>query len=767
MNSALKCCFLMMAAAASTSGLGQLSITSAGSTTTITFDATLSGVGNGAFAGAGFQSAPGIGQLDSDAWAVTGFSDGALAFGGTRTTGDHARGLSNSAVSTGGIYAFNDPSIGSTSLGIQPGGSDWAPGTLVLRIVNNTGGSLNSFNIAYELWVRNDQGRGNSFNFSWGTDGLSFTAMAALDYTSPAAPDALGFQLINRSTNITGFTIANGGSLYLRWSGSDVSGSGNRDEFALDDISVSGTFCNAAITCNGNGACNTSGGCDCNTGFTGATCNQCAPNYYNYPACTFCMASITCNGNGTCNTAGGCNCDTGFAGPNCSQCAPDYYGYPNCTYCPASQGLQWNGTACVACPTAGVSIQVSSGTNPTCSGSSITFQASPVDGGSNPIFEWRKDGDLLQSGPSAFFTDAGTTGGSISCTMIGNAACYTGNGIAISNTIGFTVQQPTFWYADTDEDGFGDPASSTSACAAPPDHVANSQDCDDDDAGITTIWTSCSDGDPGTTGDIVNGDCICAGVQFISMQLTVLLAGPHGNGTMNTALRHSVPPHASLIPTAQPYNAAPWNHSGTESIDPAMLDLMDGTEYLIVDWILIEVRGLAPTYPVLARHAALLTRNGQVIATDGGSPLAIIGMAPGNYHIAVRHRNHLGAMTANAIGLSHTPVIIDFSDPALATYGTNARNISGSKAMLWCGNTNADFRLRYSGSGNDRDPIIQQIYQEHTLPVPTSVVQNVYSNNDVNLDGVVKYANEANDRDPILVNIGGTVSTATRMEQLP
>ena len=206
----------------------------------ITFGATVSGVSNGAYTGAGFQATPTAGQLDSDAWAVTGWSDGALAFGGTNTTGDYARGASAVAVTTGGFYNFTASPISASSLGIQPGGSDWAPGTVTLRIQNTTGGTLTSFDVAYKLYVRNDQARSNSFNFSYSSDNTTYTPVGALDYTSTAALDALGFVLNNRSTTITGLSIANNAYFYIRWSGADVGGSGSRDEFALDDISVTG-----------------------------------------------------------------------------------------------------------------------------------------------------------------------------------------------------------------------------------------------------------------------------------------------------------------------------------------------------------------------------------------------------------------------------------------------------------------------------------------------------------------------------------------------
>jgi hypothetical protein len=42
-----------------------------------------------------------------------------------------------------------------------------------------------------------------------------------------------------------------------------------------------------------------------------------------------------------------------------------------------------------------------------------------------------------------------------------------------------------------------------------------------------------------------------------------------------------------------------------------------------------------------------------------------------------------------------------------------------------------------------------------------------YLRTDVNLDGYVRFTGAGNDRDPILVNIGGSSPTAVLMEQLP
>ncbi|WP_353088445.1 hypothetical protein, partial [Flavobacterium sp.] len=230
---------------------GQMVLTNAAPSSTIDFSASMQAtVGNGAFTGSGFQATPVSGQLSSNAWAVTGWSNGNLLFGGTQTTAttDYTRGATAVAISTGGMYAFTGvpQSVTNPCLMIQPGGSDFAPGTLTLRIQNNGISNITDLALTYNLFVRNDQGRSNSFNFSYSLDDVTYTAVGALDYTSLVAADALGWVQVgtspSRSTSITGLNIAPGGYIYLRWSSADIGGTGSRDEFGLDDISCAATF---------------------------------------------------------------------------------------------------------------------------------------------------------------------------------------------------------------------------------------------------------------------------------------------------------------------------------------------------------------------------------------------------------------------------------------------------------------------------------------------------------------------------------------------
>jgi hypothetical protein len=140
-----------------------------------------------------------------------------------------------------------------------------------------------------------------------------------------------------------------------------------------------------------------------------------------------------------------------------------------------------------------------------------------------------------------------------------------------------------------------------------------------------------------------------------------------------------------------------------------------------------------------------------------------------DYYVAVRHRNHLGVMTASILSLGPVLTEIDLTDTGTPNFGTTpplallAQKARDGKRMLWAGNAAHDNQVKYAGSGNDRDPILVAVGSS----VPTNTVSNVYTANDVNMNGIVSYAGSGNDRDPILVTIGSTVPTAIRTQQLP
>ena len=208
--------------------------TSCGTTSVVLLDYDFN-----AFNGSGFSPTPSAGQLDSNVIIANGFS-GSLNFGGTSpTTGDYARGIKGAGQSTGGIYAFILDGSGNVGIGVQPGGSDFTPGEFDLKIENTSGTTLTSINVNYDVYVNNDQGRSNSLNFSYSTDNVTYISEPSLDFVSAVASDNLGFIFENRNIEIA-VTIPTGSYLYIRFEGNDVSGSGSRDEFAIDNIIVTG-----------------------------------------------------------------------------------------------------------------------------------------------------------------------------------------------------------------------------------------------------------------------------------------------------------------------------------------------------------------------------------------------------------------------------------------------------------------------------------------------------------------------------------------------
>jgi hypothetical protein len=151
------------------------------------------------------------------------------------------------------------------------------------------------------------------------------------------------------------------------------------------------------------------------------------------------------------------------------------------------------------------------------------------------------------------------------------------------------------------------------------------------------------------------------------------------------------------------------------------------------------------------------------MAADGAGTVRF-DVLPGNYHVALRHRNHLGVMTQAPLVLSATPTTIDLTQAGSAIYsnGGAATRTIGAVQVLWGGEVFRDGSLNYVGANNDRDPILVRV----GATLPTNTVTG-YFVEDVNMDGAVSYVGAGNDRDPVLVNVGGTTPNNTRVEQLP
>ncbi len=244
---------------------------------------------------------------------------------------------------------------------------------------------------------------------------------------------------------------------------------------------------------------------------------------------------------------------------------------------------------------------------------------------------------------------------------------------------------------------------------------------------------------------------------LVQLDLRASLGGVQQEaGLLSDALRAQ-----GLLPAQEPYTSLGVEHQlfgGGEGVDAPVLAISDSTA--VVDWVLVELRAADDPAEVLATRNGLLRRDGRVVDVDGRSALTF-PLHAGPYHLALHHRNHLGAMTAAPVGLSSVITTVDLRvDPGYGTEGQ--QSVAGTNA-LWPGDATRDGVVKYAGAGNDRDDLLVRLGGVS----PTTVIVGVYDVHDINLDGTIRYTGANNDRDIILQTIGGAVPTAVRVGQVP
>jgi len=204
------------------------------------------------------------------------------------------------------------------------------------------------------------------------------------------------------------------------------------------------------------------------------------------------------------------------------------------------------------------------------------------------------------------------------------------------------------------------------------------------------------------------------------MNVSANLRGAWTGTTMTTSLYTG-----NVIPLSQPYNTTPWSYSGSESVTSIPAN--------VVDWVLVELRKPSSGLPAdalaatsIGRKAGFLLSNGNVVNTDGTTPIAFNITKQGTSFLVVRHRNHLGvisnALTSNTTGTFTN----DFSAIANVYKPSGASSdplvlLSGvtGKYGMWAGDANKN------GSVNVADV--------NAVKLAISQSSTGYLNSDVNL----------------------------------
>ncbi len=224
----------------------------------------------------------------------------------------------------------------------------------------------------------------------------------------------------------------------------------------------------------------------------------------------------------------------------------------------------------------------------------------------------------------------------------------------------------------------------------------------------------------------------------------------------------------SYIPATSPY-------SDMQTCDASVFTTTGADA--IVDWVYVELRDPSDSAVIIEGTSALLQRDGDVVDADGSSPVTL-NQPDGDYHVVVKHRNHLGIMTASIVTLSSSTTTVDFTDAAnQITYGSHAQTTSGMPTnvlAMWAGNVNDDTIVQYTGTHPDSPDILSLVLNDpgNFLNLPTYVVTG-YHSEDVNMDGNTQYTGTNPDTPFILQNVLAhpgnffNFSTYQIMEQLP
>ncbi|MBI3235292.1 MAG: hypothetical protein HYZ42_14870, partial [Bacteroidetes bacterium] len=89
--------------------------------------------------------------------------------------------------------------------------------------------------------------------------------------------------------------------------------------------------------------------------------------------------------------------------------------------------------------TPSVSLSITSGSSSICSGASVTFTATPTNGGSSPVYNFKVNGNSVQNSSTATYTSTSfANSDAVTCTMTANNTCQT-TATANSGTTNMTV----------------------------------------------------------------------------------------------------------------------------------------------------------------------------------------------------------------------------------------------------------------------------------------------------------------------------------------
>ena len=128
----------------------------------------------------------------------------------------------------------------------------------------------------------------------------------------------------------------------------------------------------------------------------------------------------------------------GASGANLTSCGVSSYG----------EVEDYSLVICSAPVAPSASIAITTGSNPSTSGASVTFTATPTNGGTTPTYQWKVSGVNVGTNSNIYTTNALTNGQVVTCVMTSSVPCSSPASVT-SNSINMTINSTTYCNAST------------------------------------------------------------------------------------------------------------------------------------------------------------------------------------------------------------------------------------------------------------------------------------------------------------------------------